>query len=120
MDVLALAESVAEHHRIAVLTNNCRLLTEHIGFLNPPVSRNCSVLTSMRPPHSVQRSRLPKPIFAAWSNWVFPQPKRFSSTIRKPTWPGADATPVSAGDTSLSVQEALSAELERCGLIEWT
>lgn len=37
--VLALAASVAERHAIAVLTNNCCLLTEHIGYLNPPVAR---------------------------------------------------------------------------------
>jgi HAD superfamily hydrolase (TIGR01509 family) len=38
-EVLALAERVAERQRIAVLTNNCRLLTEHIDFLNPPVAQ---------------------------------------------------------------------------------
>ncbi|MFM0340039.1 HAD family hydrolase [Paraburkholderia fungorum] len=37
--VLALAASVAERYPIAVLTNNCRLLTENIGYLNPPVAR---------------------------------------------------------------------------------
>jgi putative hydrolase of the HAD superfamily len=37
--VLALAAQVAERHRIAILTNNCRLLTDHIGYLNPPVAR---------------------------------------------------------------------------------
>lgn len=37
--VLALAGKVAEHHRIAILTNNCRLLTDHIDYLNPPVAR---------------------------------------------------------------------------------
>jgi putative hydrolase of the HAD superfamily len=37
--VLALASKVAERHRIAILTNNCRLLTDHIGYLNPPVAR---------------------------------------------------------------------------------
>jgi putative hydrolase of the HAD superfamily len=36
---LALAERVAERHRIAVLTNNCRLVTDHIGYLNPGVAR---------------------------------------------------------------------------------
>jgi HAD superfamily hydrolase (TIGR01509 family) len=36
---LALAARVAERHRIAVLTNNCRLLTDNIGYLNPPVAR---------------------------------------------------------------------------------
>ncbi|CAE6803562.1 HAD-IA family hydrolase [Paraburkholderia domus] len=38
-EVLALAERVAERRRIAVLTNNCRLLTDHIGFLNPPAAQ---------------------------------------------------------------------------------
>lgn len=31
--------AVAVHHRIVVLTNNCRLVTDHIGFLNPLVAR---------------------------------------------------------------------------------
>jgi HAD superfamily hydrolase (TIGR01509 family) len=39
IETLALAESVARHHKIAVLTNNCRLVSEHIGYLNPPVAR---------------------------------------------------------------------------------
>jgi putative hydrolase of the HAD superfamily len=30
---------VADRHSIAVLTNNCRLVTDHIGYLNPPVAR---------------------------------------------------------------------------------
>lgn len=38
-EALALAARVAESHRIAVLTNNCRLFTDHIGYLNPPVAR---------------------------------------------------------------------------------
>lgn len=38
-DALALAAQVAGRHRIAVLTNNCRLLTDHIAYLNPPVAR---------------------------------------------------------------------------------
>ncbi|WP_345816353.1 HAD family phosphatase [Paraburkholderia sp. PREW-6R] len=37
-DVLALASHVAERCSIGVLTNNCRLLTQNIGFLNPPVA----------------------------------------------------------------------------------
>jgi HAD superfamily hydrolase (TIGR01509 family) len=37
--VLALASQVAGRNRIAVLTNNCRLLTDHIDYLNPPVAR---------------------------------------------------------------------------------
>lgn len=37
--VLALAGKLAEHRQIAILTNNCRLLTDHIGYLNPPVAR---------------------------------------------------------------------------------
>jgi HAD superfamily hydrolase (TIGR01509 family) len=38
-EVLALAASVAERHKVAVLTNNCCLVTDHIGFLNPPVAQ---------------------------------------------------------------------------------
>jgi glucose-1-phosphatase len=37
-EVIALAASVARRHDIAVLTNNCRLVTDHIGYLNPPVA----------------------------------------------------------------------------------
>jgi putative hydrolase of the HAD superfamily len=37
--VLALARQVAGTRRIAVLTNNCRLLTDHIAYLNPPIAR---------------------------------------------------------------------------------
>ncbi|SAL33310.1 hydrolase [Caballeronia udeis] len=38
-EVIALAARVAERSRIAVLTNNCRLVTDHIGYLNPPVAQ---------------------------------------------------------------------------------
>ncbi|MFP3565173.1 HAD family hydrolase [Paraburkholderia sp. SIMBA_030] len=38
-EVLALAAKVAERHRIAVLTNNCCLVADHIGYLNPAVAR---------------------------------------------------------------------------------
>lgn len=37
--VLALTARVAERSRIAVLTNNCRLVTDHIAYLNPPVAQ---------------------------------------------------------------------------------
>lgn len=37
--VLALASRVAARQRIAVLTNNCRLFTEHVDYLNPPVAQ---------------------------------------------------------------------------------
>jgi glucose-1-phosphatase len=37
--VLALASQVAERGEIAVLTNNCRLFTDHVDYLNPPVAR---------------------------------------------------------------------------------
>lgn len=37
--VLALAAKVAATRRIAVLTNNCRLFTDHVDYLNPPVAR---------------------------------------------------------------------------------
>ncbi|CAN0626851.1 glucose-1-phosphatase [Burkholderia multivorans] len=36
---LALAARVAQRHRIAVLTNNSRLVTDHLDYLNPPVAR---------------------------------------------------------------------------------
>ncbi|WP_118183446.1 HAD family hydrolase [Paraburkholderia phosphatilytica] len=36
---VALAERLAARHRIAVLTNNCRLVTDHVGYLYPPVAR---------------------------------------------------------------------------------
>ncbi len=38
-EVIALAARVAERHSIAVLTNNCCLVTDHIGYLNPPVAQ---------------------------------------------------------------------------------
>jgi len=38
-EVIALAARVAERSRIAVLTNNCRLVTDYIGYLNPPVAQ---------------------------------------------------------------------------------
>jgi FMN phosphatase YigB (HAD superfamily) len=38
-EVIALAARVADRSRIAVLTNNCRLVTDHIGYLNPPVAQ---------------------------------------------------------------------------------
>lgn len=38
-EVLALAARMSGHqHRIAVLTNNCRLVSDHIGYLNPAVA----------------------------------------------------------------------------------
>jgi HAD superfamily hydrolase (TIGR01509 family) len=39
LDVLALAARVAERYRIAVLTNNCRLVTDYIGYLNPAIAQ---------------------------------------------------------------------------------
>ncbi|MDN0082026.1 HAD family phosphatase [Crenobacter sp. SG2305] len=36
-EVLALAKRLAEHRRVAVLTNNCRLVAEHICHLCPAV-----------------------------------------------------------------------------------
>ena len=38
-EVIALAARVVKRSRIAVLTNNCRLVTDHIGYLNPPVAQ---------------------------------------------------------------------------------
>jgi len=38
-EVIALAARMAERSRIAVLTNNCRLVTDYIGYLNPPVAQ---------------------------------------------------------------------------------
>jgi glucose-1-phosphatase len=35
---LELARQVAAHHRIAVLTNNCSLVTGHLDYLNPAVA----------------------------------------------------------------------------------
>lgn len=37
-DALALAQRVASRHRIAVLTNNCSLVTDHLDYLNPAVA----------------------------------------------------------------------------------
>lgn len=38
-DTLALAARLSGRHRIAILTNNCRLVTDHIDYLNPVVAR---------------------------------------------------------------------------------
>lgn len=37
-DVLSLARTVAERYRVAVLTNNCRMVAEHIRYLSPAVA----------------------------------------------------------------------------------
>jgi HAD superfamily hydrolase (TIGR01509 family) len=37
-DVLALATAVAARHRVAVLTNNCRMVADNIQYLNPAVA----------------------------------------------------------------------------------
>ena len=37
-DTITLAQAVAARHRVAVLTNNCRLLARHIDYLCPPVA----------------------------------------------------------------------------------
>jgi putative hydrolase of the HAD superfamily len=37
--VLALAKRVGEHCRIAVLTNNCPLVTDHLDYLNPAAAQ---------------------------------------------------------------------------------
>lgn len=38
-ETLALAARLSGSHRIAILTNNCRLVTDHIGYLNPAVAQ---------------------------------------------------------------------------------
>ncbi|CAG9168173.1 HAD family hydrolase [Cupriavidus pinatubonensis] len=38
-ETLALAAKLAGQYRIAILTNNCRLVTDHIAYLNPPVAQ---------------------------------------------------------------------------------
>ena len=38
-EAIALAGAVAAQHRVAVLTNNCCLLADHIHYLCPPVAR---------------------------------------------------------------------------------
>jgi len=38
-EAIGLAATLAERYRIAVLTNNCRLMTDHIAMLNPPVAQ---------------------------------------------------------------------------------
>lgn len=38
-ETLALAARLAGQYRIAILTNNCRLVTDHIAYLNPPVAQ---------------------------------------------------------------------------------
>ena len=116
-EVLALAERVAEHHRIAVLTNNCRLLTDHIGFLNPPVAQ-------LFGPHVYASAA-----FGA----AKPAAQTYLRCVEQLGVPAAetlfvddtDANVAGALDAGLQGYkfvgaEALSAELERCGLIEPT
>lgn len=113
-DVLALAERVAEHHRIAVLTNNCRLLTDHIGFLNPPVAQ-------LFGPHVY-----PSAAFGA----AKPAAQTYLRCVEQLGVPAAetlfvddtDANVMGALDAGLQGYrfvgaKALSAELERQGLI---
>jgi putative hydrolase of the HAD superfamily len=38
-EAIALASRVSKRRKIAVLTNNSCLVTDHIGYLNPPVAR---------------------------------------------------------------------------------
>ncbi|SDH25348.1 HAD family hydrolase [Paraburkholderia phenazinium] len=38
LEVLALAQALSARYRIAVLTNNCRLVTENLQYLNPEVA----------------------------------------------------------------------------------
>ncbi|MCX4146985.1 MULTISPECIES: HAD family phosphatase [Paraburkholderia] len=116
-EVLALAERVAEHRRIAVLTNNCRLLTDHIGFLNPPVAQ-------LFGPHVYASAA-----FGA----AKPAAQTYLRCVEQLGVPAAetlfvddtDANVAGARDAGLQgykfvSAEALSAELERCGLIERT
>ena len=37
-EVLVLATALASRHRVAVLTNNCRMVSDHIRYLNPAVA----------------------------------------------------------------------------------
>lgn len=39
MEVLALVTALTARHRVAVLTNNCRMVSDHIQFLNPAVAK---------------------------------------------------------------------------------
>lgn len=39
LETLVLATRVARNRTVAVLTNNCRLVSDHIGYLNPPVAQ---------------------------------------------------------------------------------
>ena len=38
LEVLALGMALASRHRVAVLTNNCRMVADHIGYLSPAVA----------------------------------------------------------------------------------
>jgi len=38
LEVLALVTALAARHRVAVLTNNCRMVSENIQYLNPAVA----------------------------------------------------------------------------------
>jgi HAD superfamily hydrolase (TIGR01509 family) len=38
LEVLALATALAARHRVAVLTSNCRIVSDNIQYLNPAVA----------------------------------------------------------------------------------
>jgi glucose-1-phosphatase len=116
-EVLALAEHVAEHHRIAVLTNNCRLLTDHIGFLNPPVAR-------LFGPHIYASAAFgaAKPAAQSYLRCVEQLGVPAAETLFVDD---TEANVVGALDAGLQgyrfvSAQALSAELKRHGLIERT
>ena len=116
-EVLALAERVAEHHRIAVLTNNCRLLTDHIDFLNPPVAQLFGTHV-----YASAAFGAAKPAAQTYLRCVEQLGVPAAETLFVDD---TDANVAGALDAGLQGYkfvgaEALSAELERCGLIEPT
>ncbi|CAE6729050.1 hypothetical protein R69658_01728 [Paraburkholderia aspalathi] len=116
-EVLALAERVAEYHRIAVLTNNCRLLTDHIGFLNPPVAQLFGVHV-----YASAAFGAAKPAAQTYLRCVEQLGVPAAETL---FIDDTDANVAGARHAGLQgyrfvSAEALSAELERCGLIEPT
>jgi FMN phosphatase YigB (HAD superfamily) len=113
-EVLALASRVAKRHRIAVLTNNCRLVSDHIGYLNPAVGE-------LFGPHVYASASFgaAKPVAQTYLRCIGQLGARPAETL---FIDDTDANVIGALDAGLQgyrfvSADALSAELERLDLM---
>lgn len=79
-EVLRIAKAVASSRRVAVLTNNGRLLTEHMDRVCPEVGELFDEGTILSTASYGATKPAPKPTCAAWRNWMQCLPERSSST----------------------------------------